>query len=271
MKASDISQRLMAMKRPAVALKSATKSTRGFSRLGGLPNLPEGTVWPEWNGAPLAFLAQIDLAELPSPLPLEHLPATGRLYFFFDQEQSVWGIDPKDRGGWQVLYSQDAPSAAPNPAPAGLEDVFDEKYLSAHAIDSIPSPDRLNLDLSDSDNDDAFDEASDAIDALRDDPFEDFVYHQMGGYPNAIQSDDMELDCQMTAHGLSCGTPEDYQDPRIADLEKTKDDWQLLLQIDSDDDTAMMWGDSGTLYFWIRSQDLAKRDFSKVWMILQCC
>ena len=32
----------------------------------------------------------------------------------------------------------------------------------------------------------------------------------------------------------------------------------------------MMWGDVGKLYFWIRKQDLARRDFSNVWMIMQC-
>jgi uncharacterized protein YwqG len=31
-----------------------------------------------------------------------------------------------------------------------------------------------------------------------------------------------------------------------------------------------MWGDLGRLYYWIRLQDLARADFSGVWMVLQC-
>ncbi|MBN2239580.1 MAG: DUF1963 domain-containing protein [Dehalococcoidales bacterium] len=38
----------------------------------------------------------------------------------------------------------------------------------------------------------------------------------------------------------------------------------------SDDDTGMMWGDAGKLYFWIKKDDLKNADFTDVWMILQC-
>jgi uncharacterized protein YwqG len=31
-----------------------------------------------------------------------------------------------------------------------------------------------------------------------------------------------------------------------------------------------MWGDCGMLYFWIRRDDLARRDFSGAWVVLQC-
>jgi uncharacterized protein YwqG len=32
-----------------------------------------------------------------------------------------------------------------------------------------------------------------------------------------------------------------------------------------------MWGDSGTIYYWIRRQDLHRARFDRAWMILQCC
>jgi uncharacterized protein YwqG len=61
-----------------------------------------------------------------------------------------------------------------------------------------------------------------------------------------------------------------YHDPKAKELESGRNDWILLLQLDSDDDTGMMWGDVGMLYFWIRKSDLIIHDFSNVWMILQC-
>ncbi|WP_432972333.1 DUF1963 domain-containing protein [Dactylosporangium sp. CA-233914] len=40
--------------------------------------------------------------------------------------------------------------------------------------------------------------------------------------------------------------------------------WQLLLQLDSDPGAGWEFADAGTLYFWIRDEDLAARDFSRV-------
>ena len=45
----------------------------------------------------------------------------------------------------------------------------------------------------------------------------------------------------------------------------------LLLQLDTDDDAGMTWGDCGMLYFWITKQDLEAGRFENTWMVLQCC
>lgn len=59
-------------------------------------------------------------------------------------------------------------------------------------------------------------------------------------------------------------------DPREAGLRAGASEWRLLLQIDSDDNAGMMWGDVGRLYVWIRRDDLKRRDFSRAWVVLQC-
>jgi hypothetical protein len=45
---------------------------------------------------------------------------------------------------------------------------------------------------------------------------------------------------------------------------------RLLLQLDTDDDLGWMWGEVGRLYYLIRQEDLAARDFSHAWMTFQC-
>ncbi|MDS3859540.1 DUF1963 domain-containing protein [Thermosynechococcaceae cyanobacterium BACA0444] len=47
-------------------------------------------------------------------------------------------------------------------------------------------------------------------------------------------------------------------------------EWQLLFQLDSDDNATMMWGDMGRLYFWCRESDIQAQNFDQAWMILQC-
>jgi len=50
-------------------------------RLGGRPNLPPTLEWPMWRDSPLAFVAQIELSQLPVIEGLD-LPRIGSLYFF---------------------------------------------------------------------------------------------------------------------------------------------------------------------------------------------
>jgi uncharacterized protein YwqG len=56
------------------------------------------------------------------------------------------------------------------------------------------------------------------------------------------------------------------EDPRAVDSPLV-----LLLQLGSDDEAEMMWGDSGIANFFIDPDDLAKADFSRVLYNWDCC
>ena len=71
-------------------------------------------------------------------------------------------------------------------------------------------------------------------------------------------------------NGYYCGAPFEDEDPERERIKENSGDWILLLQLDSDDKGNFMWGDCGMLYFWIRKDDLAQRNFDNVWMSLQC-
>ncbi len=229
--------------------------------------MPTELEWPTWNNKPQAFLAQIDLRAICQVLP-SFLPATGFLYFFYDQDQSVWGFDPKDIGGWRVLFCQGDPSAfTERAAPVGLaeECVYRRKTISAQRIDLLPDSQCLPRSEFEWDRD------GDAYTELRSAAFGGHHSHQILGYPSPVQNDDMEAECQLASNGVYVGNPEGYKDPRVPDLKAGAAEWKLLLQLDSDDDTGWMWGDVGTLYFWVRESDANRGDFSKVWMVFQCC
>src|SRR5262245_31854681 len=78
------------------AVRIVKTDAPSFSHFGGSPSLPAGLVWPERNGAPLNFMARLSLAELHRALPVEWLPPSGALLFFYDVEDQPWGFDPKD-------------------------------------------------------------------------------------------------------------------------------------------------------------------------------
>ena len=87
---------------------------------------------------------------------------------------------------------------------------------------------------------------------------------------NLVQNS-MQLDCQLASSGIDLRCDAGYDDPRAAQLEGGAADWMLLLQVDTDDKAGWMWGDCGTLYYWIRRPDLLAGRFDRVWMIFQCC
>ena len=230
--------------------------------------------WPMWEDKPLSFVGQFRMTEI---VPFDadgDLPQAGILYFFYDAHQEAWGFDPADRGAWKVLH-YDGPESAlqPRRTPAGpdpsiAEIEFQECGIVFSLGISLPSwesPFITSLKFTETENDDYL-ALLEEIAALNG---ESSVWHHLLGHPQPVQGD-MQLECQLAAHGLFCGDASGYEDPLRPHLEDGAKDWRLLLQIDSDDDPAMMWGDVGRIYYWIRQEDLRAKDFEKVWFVLQC-
>lgn len=264
---------MKARAQPCAALVHADpEAGNGISpaRLGGLPTIAGTHEWPSVEGRSLSFVGEIDLVGVGAVFRPGWLPESGTLHFFYDMVDEPWGFDPADRGHWAVLYS---PAAAPRsetiaPADFSGDFVCPQVGLAANAASSYPDPlllqGQLGLlaDLPESE----WQTIDDFRTGSRPDPL-----HQVGGYASPIQQPDMELQCQLASNGIYLGGPEGYRSPEAAALASGAADWRLLLQVDSDDGANMMWGDSGMLYFFVREQDARKGDFSRVWLVLQCC
>jgi hypothetical protein len=167
-----------------------------------------------------------------------------------------------------VFFSHaDRASFTERSAPAGLtpDCIYHPTPIAAHRIDLLPDSQTLPR------TDFVWDRDGDAYLELQSGAFENMHHHQVLGYPSPVQNADMEEECQLASNGVYVGNPEGYKDPRVPALKAGATDWKLLLQLDTDDDIGWMWGDVGTLYFWVRESDARCGDFSKVWMIFQCC
>ncbi len=245
---------------PAILIKKSNEATNSY--FGGSPPRIEGVEWPRVEDRPLCFLACIDLAEVPNTLGW--LPQSGTLLFFYDMLKQPWGFDPKDRGAWRVLYQSGSNSSEKHETqPAGVECDLPRcwiRYESA-SVPPVWTPERYG-EISDEDHD--------SLELYLDSMHGKDPKHQIGGFPNAVQNDYMELECQLASNGLYCGNQSGYEDPRASALEAGAADWKLLLQIDTDDDLEVMWGDDGRLYFWVREDEAKQCDFSNAWVVLQC-
>ena len=267
----------------------------GATKIGGLPDLPKETDWPrrsdrvrevamepKLGAIPLGFLAQVDLAEAARALPADEnpMPTSGLLSFFYDAYDQPWGLEPEDRYDFRVIYSGPTEDLAAGTPPEDLPEVcrFDQRAASLHRKPSLPSTTadgirQLGLTREERESYWAF------CDALRINPSK-MLYangpNQLLGHPDPVQKADMEVRCALVSRGIDpqaywgpiragCDPP-----PRIAELvDGTEDAWRLLLQLDSDEESGMEWGDEGMLYFWVTERGLRAGDFDDTWVVLQ--
>ena len=259
----DVAELVSGCRQRAIHVVKATAPSRSY--LGGDPQLPNGTAWPCRNQRPLEFLARVSLAEIQIVAPIEWLPLSGALLFFYDAEEQPWGFDSKDRGGWAVLAVPDLERPVNPPAVSG-EASGQQRAVTLKAISVLPSGESQSvseLALSEAEFDRYFE--------LREVPFERQPKHQVGGCPAPVQGDYMALECHLASHGINCGTPEGYASPGAKAIESGAENWRLLFQMDSDDELGLMWGDTGMLYFWVEEAAARRADFSNAWLVLQCC
>lgn len=262
----------------------------GSSKIGGKPNLPEEFEWPCYEGKayngivanwPLSFLAQINLEDIAALDQDNKLPKTGMLSFFYEMQTEKWGYDPKDKGCARVFYFEDPLSLVKIDFPDSLEEDyrFPEFVLSFEQTISLPSYSSFYDSSMENELSEKFPEETDNFDwddynCLKEEygclVEEDIT--QFFGYPDVIQNPNMEQQCEEVTRGIYNGAPHELSDEFETEIKKASNDWILLFQMGTiqSDDFELMFGDCGYIYFWIKKQDLAKKNFNHIWCVLQC-
>jgi uncharacterized protein YwqG len=232
-----IREQIEACAKPALLLKTSqideTALPVGRSKLGGRPDLPKGVTWPRTSdGAPLEFLAQINLAEAADVATLTDLPKSGLLSAFFAATQVFGGGEEPTDDSTRVLYHPSLDGLRRAKAPAGG---FDFKPAAVEFVPILSLPDLPDMSFAPAKIGKA------EMQRLRDLGFAfDTVSRYLLGNP--------------PMHKL-LGYADDHDESSTAGL-------QLLLQLASDFN--MGWGDDGFLSFWLKPSELKKRDFSNV-------
>jgi len=266
----DLIQEFENLKKPCIAITAKPVSmdqiAAGESRFGGIPDIPPTYKWPTYNdGKHLPFIAQINFRETSAFDSEDLLPKMGQLLIFYEGGENCWGFRADDHKFWKIeFFDSDIPLTR-RELPPDIPDWIRIK------------PGKLEFRSSDS-RPDFLDFATISFSPEKRNSYIDYLEslnlpvatHQMLGHSRNVQND-MRLECQLTSNGIDCGGPEGYSDPRRKELEPGSADWMLLLQFDTDDDLGIMWGDVGTIYVWIRKQDLAAKRFDKARICFQCC
>ena len=301
--------RLASLARPCVWLQTKldeSVTALGSTRLGGLPDLPAGAAWPVrpaypdaaqrgqypraserphagrlQTAFPLNFLAQINFAQIWAASAVdEDMPRTGLLSIFYDITDKPWGSVPADDMALQLYFQEQVTNDLQRlPLPEALQTLPAHWHLGALECALHPALTPLPLASADwkahaasfsREQQDAYAHwLSDEADCNASVDGQDWRCHHVGGWPTPIQGD-MQTRCALVATGLDSGQGEHWCDPATQLVRDTATDWLLLLQIGTDAQAGMSWGDEGQLYLWIRREDLRARRFDQARLILQC-
>ena len=252
------------------------------SKIGGKPAVPADFIWPRYKGEgfdgvtmerPLTFMAQVNLKDVAMYDEEGLLPKTGVLSFFYELITMKWGFEPEDRGCAKVYYFPEDVILKQMDIPQDLEEdafipeckITFEEHISLPGWEDFERLTKGEFE---------WEEHEAACTQLG------YTYDDWGnrtkllGYPDVIQNP-MEEDCETLRRGFRMGCPEDYakisQEEKQEIKEKSKD-WMLLFQMGTitTENSEIMFGDCGHIYFWIRKQDLLECNFDEMWLILQC-
>ena len=245
------------------------------SKIGGKPYLPKDFIWPYYQELPLSFLAQINLKEVNSLDKDKLLPSKGMLYFFYELETEEWGYELKNKGCAKVFYYEDTSNFELIDFPKDMKDYCQVPEFKVTFKANISYPSYEDFDIIHNGGKEVADNYEDFQDAYFDiynKHMESFdSYTKLLGHPEVIQNP-MEEECEAVTRGFDMGGMESYPKQYQKEIRSASKDWILLFQMDTVETSnyELMFGDSGHIYFWIKKEDLANKNFENIWLILQC-
>ncbi|MBD2580313.1 YwqG family protein [Oscillatoria sp. FACHB-1406] len=221
------------------------------SKFGGFPYYPVASEYPRSpQGNYLYLLAQINFSEVP---PLDNFPDRGILQFYINDDD-LYGCDfdePTKQEGFRVIYFPEIelqrdrliqdfsflapPENFPLPFNQAFSLKLSRKTVSLTTIDEESGEIFSGAFIEEGKENEEFEEYLEANGEEMSSSL-----HRLGGYPNFTQND-----------------PRDSLPPE-------EEPYSLLLQIDSECEKDIMWGDVGIGNFFIQESALKKLDFSHV-------
>jgi uncharacterized protein YwqG len=218
--------------------------------------MPPNVKWPIRNGRPCEFIAQINLNDASDLLPKE-----GLLLFFYDgREYEDKEYKPYQTGIETIVYYTGNMTSLRRAAnfPNLLDELqryractisFEANWMPPNGSTATS----IVLERALFGRAGVYEPPTPLAEAYRQvtrllEPYEDRDKHHLFGYAEPIIQDDPF-----------------YRVPGIWDGRKLDEEvlarWLLLLQISSDDGPGMLWGDTSSLYYCIRKDDLVASRF----------
>ncbi len=260
-----------------VALRAIVKKSIGFRhvaeetyekvgnhRFGGMPDLPKSMPYPRFgenwredkDDYVYEFIAQINCGEIAHLQ--EYLPRTGTLFFFLETIHSIYG---GRNAPAKVVHVQNNDELASGKRFQFTEDDYSEMVdggyqgytVSAEKMNSAPSFYASHV------NEHLFRRGAEKL--KEDDDLLESLYDT---FEAPINGKD-QYEYEVNGHGFTQNEAPELQASLV--LKGNPEDWMVLLTVTSAGD--MQWSDAGDLFFVIHKSDLAKGDFSNIFVTVE--
>lgn len=247
-----------------VAGKSISSS---ISKFGGLPNVSGDFVWPNFNGAPLSFLFQLNFEEISSFNLTASVPAKGMLYFFILTEKNN-GF-PEAPNEYKVVFDKNFSKESSKKyfSEESIPIKFNECFVQFYSSYCLPSYQDYEVLKIEEEKDWSLYSIIEDINCFINEvtEFEDFPEHQLFGKAQAIQG---TVNFHWAKNLLSFSYP--FSNIQLSSIQAKESKLRLLLQVDfSDKKLGLQNNLDGIAYFGIHEDALLDNDFDKSLLICQ--
>lgn len=243
-----------------ITLQATEKTRLWQSKVRGKPYQPKNEPYPlDIDGNPLILFAQINFAEMPSLPPYPH---QGIIQFFISATDELYGMNLEN--GFEGLAKQDRFRVryCADIITDESQLMTDFDFLHQDVDDFLPARQECSMN---------FELATEMIslsDYQFDQIFGNNCFDEWGDKAEQIEEICWDT-LQSEGHKIGGYAYFTQEDPRY--WTSPSENWLLLLQIDTDDEADIMWGDSGVGAFFIKEEDLRKKDFAHVIYNWDCC
>lgn len=218
------------------------------SKIGGIPYWPKEKEYPTYTQGNAKLLAQLNLDEILKQVDLKKIspyyPTRGVLQFFLSEGDAMYGM----MDGVLVIYHADTNqehSLTENQIKTNLE-LYEMPYEKSVRLDFVESDELFGLyDKVHPEFDAIYEVSEDLLNEMENDGIINNTGSKLGGYSFFTQNDPLE--------------DQEIEDKII-----------LLLQLDSDDELKLLWGDSGVATWRIEQEMLKNLDFSNIHYTWDC-
>lgn len=233
-----------------LSMSSYHHGTVHSSKLYGRPFFPQGAQYPlKKKGVPMLFFGQLNFSQLPK---LEGFPEKGILQFFISEPDDEFGTNhghTADNTLFRVIYHENNDATHENPR--FWVPTHSEFEITGHLAEEAMSFDdfRFNKTLF---------PLYEKYAEKKSDMLCDLSNEEIGEiYPLIVEHNRIGGYCTLTS-----GDPRGYLDSPYTEHTVT------LFQIVSGESNEVLWLNNSSLGFFIRPEDLKKRDFSNVLLVI---